>query len=95
VTALYLGKREGYPDTAMAPHNLPFSVIGASLRWVGWFGFNAGRAVSSGELAATAFVNTNTAAAAAALGWVGSEWMRGGKATCSAAPRARWRASWR
>jgi ammonium transporter, Amt family len=81
VTALYLGKRQGYPETAMPPHNLPFSVIGASLLWVGWFGFNAGSAVSSGELAATAFVNTNTAAAAAALGWMGAEWMRNGKPT--------------
>jgi Amt family ammonium transporter len=81
VTALYLGKRQGYPETAMPPHNLPFSVIGASLLWVGWFGFNAGSAVSSGELASTAFVNTNTAAAAAALSWMGAEWMRNGKPT--------------
>ena len=65
----------------MPPHNLPFSVIGASLLWVGWFGFNAGSAVSSGELASTAFVNTNTAAAAAALGWMAAEWMRNGKPT--------------
>jgi len=81
VTAMYLGKREGYPQTSMAPHNLPFSVIGASLLWVGWFGFNAGSAVSSSELAATAFVNTNTAAAAATLGWMAAEWMRNGKPT--------------
>ncbi|MET0152088.1 MAG: ammonium transporter [Candidatus Binatia bacterium] len=81
VTALYLGKRLGYPDTPMPPHNLPFSVIGASLLWVGWFGFNSGSAVSSGELAATAFVNTNTGAAAAALGWLGAEWLRSGKPT--------------
>jgi Amt family ammonium transporter len=81
VTAIYLGKRIGYPDTAMPPHNLPFSVIGASLLWVGWFGFNAGSAVSSGELASTAFVNTNTAAAAAVLGWMGAEWARAGKPT--------------
>jgi len=81
VTALYLGKRVGYPTTAMPPHNLPFSVIGASLLWVGWFGFNAGSAVSSGELAATAFVNTNTGAAAAALGWLFAEWFRTGKPT--------------
>jgi ammonium transporter, Amt family len=81
VTAMYLGKRDGYPQTSMAPHNLPFSVIGASLLWVGWFGFNAGSAVSSGELAATAFVNTNTAAAAATLGWMAAEWMRNGKPT--------------
>jgi ammonium transporter, Amt family len=81
VTALYLGKRDGYPHSAMAPHNLPLSVIGASLLWVGWFGFNAGSAVSSGELAATAFVNTNTAAAAATLGWMAAEWARNGKPT--------------
>ena len=81
VTALYLGKRDGYPAHAMAPHNLPFSVIGASLLWVGWFGFNAGSAVSASELAATAFVNTNTAAAAATLGWMAAEWMRNGKPT--------------
>ena len=81
VTALYLGKRMGYPTQPMAPHNLAFSVIGASLLWVGWFGFNAGSAVSSGELAATAFINTNTAAAAATLAWMAAEWMRGGKPT--------------
>jgi ammonium transporter, Amt family len=81
VTALYLGKRVGYPESPMPPHNLPFSVIGASLLWVGWFGFNAGSAVSSSELAATAFVNTNTGAAAAALGWLVVEWLRVGKPT--------------
>ena len=81
VTALYLGKRMGYPQQQMAPHNLAFSAIGASLLWVGWFGFNAGSAVSSGELAATAFLNTNTAAAAATLGWMAAEWMRSGKPT--------------
>jgi Amt family ammonium transporter len=81
VTALYLGKRVGYPESPMPPHNLPFSVIGASLLWVGWFGFNAGSAVSSSELAATAFVNTNTGAAAAALGWLAVEWLRVGKPT--------------
>jgi ammonium transporter, Amt family len=81
VTALYLGKRIGYPDSATPPHNLPLTVVGASLLWVGWFGFNAGSAVSSGELAATAFVNTNTGAATAALGWLAAEWMRSGKPT--------------
>ena len=81
VTALYLGKRVGYPETPMAPHNLPFCVVGASLLWVGWFGFNAGSATSSSELAAFAFVNTNTAAAAAALGWMFAEWSRSGKPT--------------
>jgi ammonium transporter, Amt family len=81
VTALYLGKRMGYPTQPMPPHNLSFTVMGASLLWVGWFGFNAGSAVSSGELAATAFLNTNTAAAAAALAWMAAEWMRSGKPT--------------
>ena len=81
VTALYLGKRMGYPNQPMPPHNLAFSVLGAALLWVGWFGFNAGSAVSSGELAATAFLNTNTAAAAATLAWMAAEWMRGGKST--------------
>ena len=81
VTALYLGKRMGYPHQPMPPHNLAFSVLGAALLWVGWFGFNAGSAVSSGELAATAFINTNTAAAAATLAWMVAEWMRGGKTT--------------
>jgi Amt family ammonium transporter len=81
VTAIYLGKRVGYPETAMPPHNLPLTVVGASLLWVGWFGFNAGSAVGSGELAATAFVNTNTGAAAAALGWLAGEWFRAGKPT--------------
>jgi ammonium transporter, Amt family len=80
-TAIYLGKRKGYGHEPMAPHNLPFSVIGAALLWVGWFGFNAGSAVSSGELAATAFLNTNTGAAAAALGWMVAEWLRSGKPT--------------
>ena len=82
VTALYLGKRMGYPraaDAAAQPRRS--RSIGASLLWVGWFGFNAGSAVSSGELAATAFLNTNTAAAAATLGWMAAEWMRSGKPT--------------
>ena len=81
VTALYLGKRFGHGHEPMPPHNLPFTVIGASLLWVGWFGFNAGSALGSNELASTAFVNTNTAAAAAALGWLLAEWFRAGKPT--------------
>jgi len=81
VTALYLGKRMGYPTQPMPPHNLVYSAIGASLLWVGWFGFNAGSAVASGELAATAFLNTNTAAAAGTLGWMAAEWLRSGKPT--------------
>ncbi len=81
VTALYVGRRFGYGREPMPPHNLPFTVLGASLLWVGWFGFNAGSALGSGELAATAFVNTNTAAAAAALGWMFAEWFHAGKPT--------------
>jgi Amt family ammonium transporter len=81
VCALSLGKRVGYPTEATPPHNLPFTLIGASLLWVGWFGFNAGSALSAGELASVALVNTNTAAAAAALAWIGVEFLRGGHAT--------------
>ena len=81
VTAMYLGKRKGYGSEPIAPHNLPFTVVGASLLWVGWFGFNAGSALGANELAATALVNTNTASAAAALGWLGAEWIRSGKPT--------------
>ncbi len=81
VTALYLGKRLGHGHEPMPPHNLPFTVIGASLLWVGWFGFNAGSALTSGQLASVAFINTNTAAAAAALGWLLAEWARTGRPT--------------
>jgi Amt family ammonium transporter len=65
----------------MQPHNLPLTVIGASLLWVGWFGFNAGSALEANGLAASAFTVTNTAAAAAALGWMFTEWMARGKPT--------------
>jgi len=75
VCALYLGKRLGYPDESMRPHNLVLSVIGASLLWVGWFGFNAGSALSAGPLATSAFVATHFATAAAALGWMVVEWI--------------------
>src|SRR5262249_13228858 len=68
VCARYLGKRLGYPKTIMAPHSLTLSVVGACLLWVGWFGFNAGSAVSAGKLASSAFVATHFGAAAAALG---------------------------
>ena len=73
--AMLLGPRKGYQNgTAMAAHNIPFVVIGAGLLWFGWFGFNAGSAVTSGGLAASAFVATNTAAAAAALTWMFLSW---------------------
>ena len=81
VTALYLGKRLGYPHTAMPPHSMVLSFIGACLLWVGWFGFNAGSALNSGPLATSAFINTHFAAAAAALGWTIFEWKHNGKPT--------------
>ena len=81
VTAIYLGKRIGYPKTAMPPHSMVLSFIGACLLWVGWFGFNAGSALNSGTLATSAFVNTHFAAAAAALGWTVAEWIHNGKPT--------------
>jgi ammonium transporter, Amt family len=79
VCALYLGKRLGYPKEPMVPHSVVLSFIGACLLWVGWFGFNAGSALSAGSLATSAFVATHFAAAAAAAGWAGAEWLRNGK----------------
>jgi len=79
VTALYLGKRIGYPKEAMQPHSVVLSFIGACLLWVGWFGFNAGSALAAGSLATSAFVATQLGAAAAAIGWSVVEWMRNGK----------------
>ena len=81
VTALYLGKRLGYPEAKMAPHSLVLSFIGACLLWVGWFGFNAGSALSAGTLATSAFINTHFATATAALGWTIYEWLHNGKPT--------------
>jgi Amt family ammonium transporter len=81
VCAIVLGKRRGYGHQPMQPHNLPLTVIGAALLWVGWFGFNAGSALEASGLAASAFLTTNTAAAAAALGWMFTEWMMRGKPT--------------
>lgn len=75
VVALMLGKREGYGQLNMAPHNLVYSLIGASLLWVGWFGFNAGSAGAANGIAAIAMVNTQIAAAAAALSWMIAEWL--------------------
>jgi Amt family ammonium transporter len=81
VTAIYLGKRLGYPHRNMPPHSMVLSFIGACLLWVGWFGFNAGSALGSGPLATSAFINTHFAAAAAALGWTIAEWIHNGKPT--------------
>jgi ammonium transporter, Amt family len=75
VTCLVLGPRKGYGVDNMAPHNLVLSVIGASLLWVGWFGFNAGSAVTSGYNAGMAAVATQIATAAASLAWMGAEWI--------------------
>ncbi len=72
--ALVLGKRRGYGTDNMSPHNLPFTVIGAGLLWVGWFGFNAGSALAADGIASSAFVATQVAAAAGALAWLGVEW---------------------
>ena len=79
VCALYLGKRLGYPGEPMPPHSVVLSFIGACLLWVGWFGFNAGSALAANGLATSAFVATDFAAAAAAIGWAVAEWMRNGK----------------
>jgi Amt family ammonium transporter len=79
ICALFLGKREGYPHEPMPPHNLGYSFIGAVMLWVGWFGFNAGSAVSAGSLAVSAFVATHFATAGAALSWTVVEWIRNGK----------------
>jgi len=79
--ALIIGKRRGYGHQPMPPHNLPLTVIGASLLWFGWFGFNAGSALAANGLAAHAFMTTNTATAAAALAWMFTEWSSRGKPT--------------
>ncbi len=81
VAALVLGKRKGYPTTAMPPHNLGYTVIGASMLWVGWFGFNAGSAVAANESAGMAMLVTQIATATAALAWMFSEWVNHGKAS--------------
>jgi Amt family ammonium transporter len=81
VAVLIMGKRIGHGKTAMAPHNLPFAVIGAAMLWVGWFGFNAGSALGANGLASSAFMATHTAASTAAIGWMIAEWMKNGKPT--------------
>ena len=78
---LVAGKRRGWPNEAMPPHSLPLTLLGTGILWFGWFGFNAGSALSAGNLAAQAFLNTNNAAAAAMLGWLVVEKLKTGKAT--------------
>jgi Amt family ammonium transporter len=79
VTALVIGNRRGFPQTAMPPHNLTMTVTGASMLWVGWFGFNAGSAVAANNDAGMAMLVTHLSAAAGSLSWMGIEWFKHGK----------------
>jgi Amt family ammonium transporter len=81
VLALVLGKRKGWPTTLFRPHNVPFVMLGAGLLWFGWYGFNAGSATSSNGVAASTFVTTTVATAAAMLAWLATERIRDGHAT--------------
>lgn len=81
VCALMLGKRKGYPQEPIPPHNMTYTLLGAALLWFGWFGFNAGSALGANEIAVSAFIVTNTAAAVAALVWMAIEWFTAGKPT--------------
>lgn len=81
VACIVLGKRRGYGTSPILPHHLPMTVLGAALLWFGWFGFNAGSALGANGLAASAFVVTQVAAAAATLAWVFAEWIHNGKPT--------------
>jgi len=79
VAALVIGNRKGFPTTPMAPHNLPWTVAGACMLWVGWFGFNAGSAVASNGAAGMAMLVTHLGAACGSLAWMTAEWVRFGK----------------
>ena len=79
VAAIILGKRKGYPTTHMPPHNLGYTLMGASMLWVGWFGFNAGSELAADGVAGMAMAVTQIATAAAALGWMFIEWAKHGK----------------
>ncbi len=81
VSALVIGRRKGYENKPMPPHNIPFTVLGAAMLWFGWFGFNAGSALGANGLAVNAFVTTNTATAMAGLMWALLEWVFSGKPT--------------
>src|SRR6185295_19105011 len=81
VAAIMLGKRRGFGKEPMPPHSLPLCLIGAGLLWTGWFGFNAGSALSASPLAALAFLNTSTAASTAVVAWALVEWLHRGKPT--------------
>ncbi|THG71676.1 ammonium transporter [Pseudomonas sp. A-1] len=79
VACIVLGKRKGYPTTHMAPHNLGYTLMGAAMLWVGWFGFNAGSAIAANDTAGMAMLVTQIATAAAALAWMFAEWLTHGK----------------
>jgi len=79
VVALLIGKRVGYPDTPMTPHSLTLTVVGASMLWVGWFGFNAGSAVAADGAAGMAMLVTQFSTATAAIAWMAIEWIKHGK----------------
>jgi len=79
VAALYLGNRNGFPTTVMAPHNMTMAVTGAAMLWVGWFGFNAGSAVAANGDAGMAMLVTHISAAAGSLAWISVEWIKHGK----------------
>jgi len=88
VAAMFLGKRRGFGKEPMPPHNLPFAVIGASLLWVGWFGFNAGSELMADGIAGLAFLTTSTAASTAMVTWMLIEWLHRGKPTVLGAATA-------
>jgi Amt family ammonium transporter len=79
--AIFLGRRKGFPHTMSPPHNLPVAVMGAGLLWFGWFGFNAGSALSAGNVAVSAFMATHVSGAAAGLSWCVFDWVKFGKPT--------------
>ena len=79
VACIMLGKRKGYPSSHMAPHNLGYTLIGAAMLWVGWFGFNAGSAAAADDTAGMAMLVTQIATAGAALAWMFAEWVAHGK----------------
>ena len=81
VCAIVMGKRKGHGADYMAPHNLPFTLLGTGLLWFGWFGFNAGSALGANGVAGSAFLATHAAASTAALVWMGVEWVHRGKPT--------------
>lgn len=79
IACILVGKRKGYPERPMPPHNLPLTVVGAAMLWVGWFGFNAGSAAAANGSAGMAMLVTQIATAMAALAWMGAEWVKHGK----------------